>query len=116
MSKHYFTLKTLNFFQLELLYFNSIFNYNYSIIKNKIKKTLNNKIIKRMDNNYMPPENIRKIIKDHGDMSSRTYNNDKRIYLGALQFLHHAVDTFCEPMSWDHITCIDVMWRWIQVH
>lgn len=30
----------------------------------------------------MPPEHIRKIIRDHGDMSSRKYRHDKRVYLG----------------------------------
>lgn len=30
----------------------------------------------------MPPEHVRKIIRDHGDMSSRKYRHDKRVYLG----------------------------------
>lgn len=30
----------------------------------------------------MPPEHIRKIMRDHGDMSSRKYRHDKRVYLG----------------------------------
>lgn len=30
----------------------------------------------------MPAEHIRKIIRDHGDMSSRKYRHDKRVYLG----------------------------------
>lgn len=33
----------------------------------------------------MPVEHLRKIVRDHGDMSSRKYRNDKRIYLGALK-------------------------------
>ena len=69
-----------------------------------------------MDNNYIPPENIRNIIKDHGDISSRTYNNDKRIYLSSLQFLHHAIYKLLENMSWEHITYIDVMYHLKQVH
>ncbi|KAH7955983.1 hypothetical protein HPB52_005316 [Rhipicephalus sanguineus] len=32
----------------------------------------------------MPPEHIRKIIRDHGDMSSRKYRHDKRVYLGPV--------------------------------
>jgi pre-mRNA-processing factor 8 len=32
----------------------------------------------------MPPEHIRKIIRDHGDMSSRKYRHDKRVYLGYI--------------------------------
>ena len=32
----------------------------------------------------MPREHLRKIIKDHGDMSSKKFRHDKRVYLGAL--------------------------------
>ena len=39
----------------------------------------------------MPPEHIRKIIRDHGDMSSRKYRHDKRVYLGALKYMPHAI-------------------------
>ncbi|GJN20868.1 hypothetical protein PR202_gb08301 [Eleusine coracana subsp. coracana] len=39
----------------------------------------------------MPPEHVRKIIRDHGDMSSKKYRHDKRVYLGALKFVPHAV-------------------------
>lgn len=38
-----------------------------------------------MQNSDMPVEQLRKIVKDHGDMSSRKFRNDKRIYLGALK-------------------------------
>ena len=30
----------------------------------------------------MPPEHVRKIIRDHGDMSNRKFRHDKRVYLG----------------------------------
>ena len=40
-----------------------------------------------MQNSDMPVEQLRKIVKDHGDMSSRKFRNDKRIYLGALKYL-----------------------------
>lgn len=30
----------------------------------------------------MPPEHVRKIIRDHGDMTSRKFRHDKRVYLG----------------------------------
>ena len=30
----------------------------------------------------LPPEHVRKIIRDHGDMSSRKFRHDKRVYLG----------------------------------
>lgn len=35
----------------------------------------------------MPPEHCRKIIKDHGDMSSKKWRNDRRVYLGALKYI-----------------------------
>ena len=38
-----------------------------------------------MQNIEMPVEHLRKIVRDHGDMSSRKFRNDKRIYLGALK-------------------------------
>lgn len=30
----------------------------------------------------MPPEHLRKIVRDHGDMTNRKFRNDKRVYLG----------------------------------
>mmetsp|Transcript_33282 Transcript_33282/g.109108 ORF Transcript_33282/g.109108 Transcript_33282/m.109108 type:complete len:2380 (-) Transcript_33282:160-7299(-) len=53
----------------------------------------------------MPPEHIRKIIKDHGDMSARKFRHDKRIYLGALKYLPHAVYKLLEnvPVPWQQI-------------
>lgn len=39
----------------------------------------------------LPPEHLRKIIKDHGDMSSRKFRTDKRVHLGALKYVPHAV-------------------------
>ena len=39
----------------------------------------------------MPAEHVRKIVKDHGDMSSKKFKADKRVYLGALKYVPHAV-------------------------
>ena len=36
-------------------------------------------------------EHVRKIVKDHGDMSSKKFKADKRVYLGALKYVPHAV-------------------------
>ena len=54
----------------------------------------------------MPPEHIRKIIRDHGDMSSRKYRHDKRVYLGALKYMPHAVLKLLEnmPMPWEQVS------------
>lgn len=51
----------------------------------------------------MPPEHVRKVIRDHGDMSSRKFRHDKRVYLGALKFVPHAVFKLLEnmPMPWE---------------
>lgn len=52
-----------------------------------------------------PPEVIRKIIADHGDMSSRKFRHDKRIYLGSLKYMPHAVLKLLEnmPMPWEQV-------------
>lgn len=51
----------------------------------------------------MPPEHIRKIIKDHGDMSNRKFRTDKRVHLGALKYVPHAVMKLLEniPSPWE---------------
>jgi pre-mRNA-processing factor 8 len=53
----------------------------------------------------MPPEHLRKIIRDHGDMSSKKYRNDKRIYLGALKYVPHACLKLLENMlmPWEEV-------------
>lgn len=33
----------------------------------------------------MPPEHLRKIIRDHGDMTNRKFRHDKRVYLGEFE-------------------------------
>jgi pre-mRNA-processing factor 8 len=35
----------------------------------------------------MPPEHVRKIVRDHGDMSNRKFRYDKRVYLGAVKYV-----------------------------
>ena len=56
----------------------------------------------------MPPEHLRKIIRDHGDMSSRKYRHDKRVYLGALKYMPHAILKLMEnmPMPWEQIRSV----------
>lgn len=46
---------------------------------------------------------MRKIMKDHGDMSSRKFRNDKRVHLGALKYVPHAVMKLLEniPNPWE---------------
>ncbi|KAJ4754388.1 Pre-mRNA-processing-splicing factor [Rhynchospora pubera] len=61
----------------------------------------------------MPPEHVRKIIRDHGDMSSKKYRHDKRVYLGALKFVPHAVYKLLEnmPMPWEQVRNVKVLYH-----
>jgi len=61
----------------------------------------------------MPPEILRKIIKDHGDMSSKKYRHDKRVYLGALKYIPHAIFKLLEnmPMPWEEVRDVKVLYH-----
>ena len=61
----------------------------------------------------MPPEHLRKIIRDHGDMTSKKYSRDKWIYLGALKYMPHAVLKLWEnmPMPWEQIRDVNVLYH-----
>jgi PRO8NT (NUC069), PrP8 N-terminal domain len=59
------------------------------------------------------PEVVRKIVKDHGDMTSRKFRHDKRVYLGALKFAPHAVYKLLEnmPMPWEQVRFVNVLFH-----
>ncbi|ORX74619.1 Prp-8-prov protein [Linderina pennispora] len=61
----------------------------------------------------MPAEHLRKIIKDHGDMSARKFRHDKRVYLGALKYVPHAVLKLLEnmPMPWEQVREVPVLYH-----
>ncbi|KAJ8774470.1 hypothetical protein K2173_016916 [Erythroxylum novogranatense] len=61
----------------------------------------------------MPPEHVRKIIRDHGDMSTKKFRHDKRVYLGALKFIPHAVYKLLEnmPMPWEQVRDVKVLYH-----
>ncbi|KAI3935633.1 hypothetical protein MKW98_022641 [Papaver atlanticum] len=62
----------------------------------------------------MPPEHVGKVIRDHGDMSSsKKYRQDKRVYLGALKFIPHAVYKLLEnmPMPWEQVRDVKVLYH-----
>lgn len=61
----------------------------------------------------LAPEIVRKIVKDHGDMTSRKFRHDKRIYLGALKFAPHAVYKLLEnmPMPWEQVRFVSVLFH-----
>ena len=61
----------------------------------------------------MPPEHLRKIVRDHGDMSARKFRHDKRVYLGALKYVPHAVYKLLEnmPMPWEQVRNVKVLYH-----
>ncbi|EPQ28314.1 uncharacterized protein PFL1_04141 [Pseudozyma flocculosa PF-1] len=61
----------------------------------------------------MPPEVLRKVIKDHGDMSNRKYRQDKRVHLGALKYVPHAMMKVLEniPMPWEQVREVPVLYH-----
>ncbi|KAF8596751.1 pre-mRNA-processing-splicing factor [Ceratobasidium sp. AG-I] len=61
----------------------------------------------------LPPEHVRKIIKDHGDMSNRKFRNDKRVHLGALKYVPHAVLKLLEniPCPWEQVREVPVLYH-----
>ncbi|WAQ81207.1 hypothetical protein PtA15_1A547 [Puccinia triticina] len=61
----------------------------------------------------MPPEHVRKIIKDHGDLSNRKFRTDKRVHLGALKYVPHAVMKLLEnmPMPWEQVREVPVIYH-----
>ncbi|CAK4031288.1 Pre-mRNA-processing-splicing factor 8 [Lecanosticta acicola] len=61
----------------------------------------------------MPPEHLRKIVKDIGDVSQKKFSSDKRSYLGALKFMPHAVLKLLEnmPMPWESSKDVKVLYH-----
>ena len=61
----------------------------------------------------MPPEHLRKIIKDHGDLSHKRFERDKRVYLGALKYVPHAMMKLLEnmPMPWEQVRYVKVLYH-----
>ncbi|PLB33294.1 U4/U6-U5 snRNP complex subunit PRP8 [Aspergillus candidus] len=61
----------------------------------------------------MPPEHLRKIVRDIGDVSQKKFSNEKRSYLGALKFMPHAVLKLLEnmPMPWESARDVKVLYH-----
>ncbi|KAK5151532.1 Pre-mRNA-processing-splicing factor 8 [Oleoguttula sp. CCFEE 6159] len=61
----------------------------------------------------MPPEHLRKTVKDIGDVSQKKFSSDKRSYLGALKFMPHAVLKLLEnmPMPWESSREVKVLYH-----
>lgn len=67
----------------------------------------------QMQKDSLPPEHIRKILQDHGDMSSKRYQSDKRIYLGALKYAPHSIFKLLEnmPMPWETNRTVPILYH-----
>ncbi|KAG7195924.1 pre-mRNA-splicing factor 8 [Scheffersomyces spartinae] len=61
----------------------------------------------------MPPEHLRKIMIDHGDLSSKKVASDKRSHLGALKYMPHAILKLLEnmPMPWEQQKDVKVLYH-----
>ena len=61
----------------------------------------------------LPPEHVRKIVKDHGDMSNRKFRAEKRVHLGALKYVPHAMMKLLEniPMPWEQVREVPVLYH-----
>lgn len=61
----------------------------------------------------MPPEHVRKIVRDHGDMTNKKFRHDKRVYLGALKYIPHAVLKLLEnmPMPWEQTRDVSILYH-----
>ncbi len=61
----------------------------------------------------MPAEILRKIVRDHADMSDKKFNRDKRVYIGGLKYMPHAVYKLFEnmPMPWEQTRQVKVLYH-----
>ncbi|ODV93721.1 hypothetical protein PACTADRAFT_77234 [Pachysolen tannophilus NRRL Y-2460] len=61
----------------------------------------------------MPPEHLRKIMEDHGDLSSKRFSSDKRAYLGSLKYMPHAILKLLEnmPQPWEQTKEVKVLYH-----
>lgn len=61
----------------------------------------------------LPPEHLRKIIHDHGDLSSKKVAADKRSHLGSLKYMPHAILKLLEsmPQPWESTKEVKVLYH-----
>ncbi|KAK6589199.1 JAB PAD domain [Cryptosporidium xiaoi] len=88
--------------------------FNWSKLNEKRYSKLNAlKIDKTHVKCNLPPEHLRKLMKVHGDMSSRKFQNEKRIYLGALKYVPHSIFKLLEniPMPWEQIKYVNCLYH-----
>lgn len=61
----------------------------------------------------MPPEHLRKIMLDHGDLSTKNVAADKRSHLGSLKYMPHAILKLLEnmPQPWEQSKEVKVLYH-----
>ena len=61
----------------------------------------------------MPPQHLRKIMIDHGDLSLNKVASDKRSHLGSLKYLPHALLKLLEnmPQPWEQQKEVKVLYH-----
>ncbi|KAG7660465.1 uncharacterized protein J8A68_006022 [[Candida] subhashii] len=61
----------------------------------------------------MPPQHLRKIMIDHGDLSSKKVASDKLSHLGSLKYLPHALLKLLEnmPQPWEQTKEVKVLYH-----
>jgi pre-mRNA-processing factor 8 len=66
-----------------------------------------------VEKELMPVDHIRKIMRDHGDLSANKWKDQKRVYLGALKYAPHAVFKVLEnmPMPWEQIRDVQALYH-----
>ncbi|GME72043.1 unnamed protein product [Ambrosiozyma monospora] len=59
----------------------------------------------------MPPEHLRKIMNDQGDLSSKKFTQEKRSILGSLKYMPHAILKLLEsmPQPWEQTKEVKVL-------
>lgn len=61
----------------------------------------------------LPPEHLRKIMINHGDLSSNKVASDKRAHLGSLKYMPHAILKLLEnmPQPWESTREVKVLYH-----
>ncbi|GMF53702.1 unnamed protein product [[Candida] boidinii] len=61
----------------------------------------------------MPPEHLRKILNDQGDLSSKKFSQEKRSILGSLKYMPHAILKLFEnmPQPWEETKEVRVLYH-----
>lgn len=69
--------------------------------------------ISQPQSSELPPEHLRKIMLDHGDLSSKKVAADKRAHLGSLKYMPHAILKLMEnmPQPWESNKEVKVLYH-----